>query len=107
MFWLDHHIPELDPTETFKSHMNMYEIAMVVGLVPHLLQSSAYSGGSFTQGCPECGRKVELPDVEFRRNAEILHEDKFLGQMTRRGPSLKRREELEIPSHWPRLLTSR
>jgi hypothetical protein len=42
-----------------------------------------YSGGSFPEGCPECGRKVELPDMEFARNARFLHEDKFLEQMTR------------------------
>jgi hypothetical protein len=36
------------------------------------------SGGSFTEGCPECGRRMEVPDVEFARNAKYLHEDKFL-----------------------------
>jgi rubrerythrin len=41
----------------------------------------AYSGGSFPEGCPECGRKLELPDVEFSRNAKFLQEDKFLQQM--------------------------
>jgi hypothetical protein len=46
-----------------------------------------YSGGSFPEGCPECGRKIELPDVEFARNARFLHENKFLEQMTRCGPS--------------------
>lgn len=45
-----------------------------------------YSRGSFPEGCPECGRKVEVPDVEFARNGQFLHEDKFLEQMTRSGP---------------------
>jgi rRNA maturation protein Nop10 len=40
-----------------------------------------YSGGSFPEGCPECGSKAELPDMEFARNARFLHEDKFLEQM--------------------------
>ena len=48
-----------------------------------------YSGGSFPEGCPECGRKVELPEVEFARNSDFLHEDKFLEQMRRCEPSRK------------------
>ena len=46
-----------------------------------------YSRGSFPEGCPECGKKVELPEVEFARNSDFLHEDKFLEQMRRCGPS--------------------
>ena len=41
MFWLDHRVPESAPTEASKSHSNFYEVAMVVGLVNHLLP--AYS----------------------------------------------------------------
>lgn len=45
MFWFHHRIPELDPTETSTSHVNMHEVALVKGLVHHLLQGSAYSLG--------------------------------------------------------------
>ena len=46
-----------------------------------------FSKGSFPEGCPECGRKAELPDAEFAKNAEFLQEDKFLEQMRRCGLS--------------------
>ena len=40
-----------------------------------------YSSGSFPEGCPECGKRVELPEVEYARSAQFLHEDEFLAMM--------------------------
>ena len=43
MFWLDHNSPELGPTGESQSHVNPHEVAMVAGLVRHLLMRNAYS----------------------------------------------------------------
>jgi hypothetical protein len=60
MFWLDHRVPELDPTETSKSHVNLHEVAMVVGLVHHLLRGSAYSLGDIAVLTPYNGQLAAL-----------------------------------------------
>lgn len=57
----------------------------VLGQLRKCQKGHPYSGGSFPKGCPECGRKAEVPDIEFTRNAKYLHEDTFLEQMTRCG----------------------
>jgi hypothetical protein len=60
IFWLDHRVPELDATETSKSHVNLHEIAMVVGLVHHLLRGSAYSLGEIAVLTPYNGQLAAL-----------------------------------------------
>jgi hypothetical protein len=60
MFWLDHRVPELDPTETSKSHVNPHEVTMVVGLVHHLLRGSAYSLGEIAVLTPYNGQLAAL-----------------------------------------------
>lgn len=53
----------------------------VVGQLRQCEKGHAYSGGSFPEGCPECGRKYELPEEEFTKSAQFLHEDDFLAKM--------------------------
>ena len=60
MFWLDHRTPEMDPTESSKSHVNLHEVAMVVGLVHHLLRGSAYSLGDIAVLTPYNGQLAAL-----------------------------------------------
>ena len=60
MFWLDHRVPELDPAENSKSHVNLHEVAMVAGLVHHLLRGSAYSLGEIAVLTPYNGQLAAL-----------------------------------------------
>ena len=41
----------------------------------------AYSEGSFLVGCPECGKQVEAPEVEYEKAKKFLREDEFLKMM--------------------------
>lgn len=60
MFWFDHRIPELDPTGTSTSNVNMHGVALVKGLVHHLLQGSAYSLGDIAVLIPYNGQLAAL-----------------------------------------------
>lgn len=53
----------------------------VLGQLKTCESGHLYSGGSFAEGCPECGKQVELPEVEYTKSAQFLFEDRFLAQM--------------------------
>lgn len=59
IYWYDHRHPE-DPESTTKSHSNSYEIAMVAGLVQHLVNRSAYSLGEIAILTPYSGQLAKL-----------------------------------------------
>ena len=40
-----------------------------------------FSKGSFPIGCPECGKRVEAPEVEYEKAKAFLKEDEFLKMM--------------------------
>ena len=63
IFWLDHQIPEADPTNDSKSHINMHEVEMVVGLVRYLLTRNTYSMGDITILTPYNGQLAALVDA--------------------------------------------
>ena len=41
MFWIDHRMPEADPSAASKSHINPYEGFMITGKVQYLLRLNA------------------------------------------------------------------
>jgi hypothetical protein len=82
---LDRHPPNLPRMYSDATRLREAWGSHVLGQLRTCQKGHPYSGGSFPKGCPECGRKAEVPDVEFARNAKYLHGDKFLEQMTRCG----------------------
>ncbi|KAK5225217.1 hypothetical protein LTR47_009642 [Exophiala xenobiotica] len=59
MFWWDHRIPEMD-ADDLKSHVNLYEVEMVAGLVNYLLRGGAYDQGDIAILTPYCGQLSKL-----------------------------------------------
>ncbi len=59
MFWWDHRIPEVG-ADDLKSHINLYEVEMVAGLVNYLLRGGAYDQGDIAILTPYCGQLSKL-----------------------------------------------
>ncbi|KAK6364227.1 hypothetical protein LTS17_012398 [Exophiala oligosperma] len=59
MYWWDHRIPELE-ADDLKSHVNLYEVEMVVGLVTYLLRGGAYDQGDIAVLTPYAGQLSKL-----------------------------------------------
>jgi AAA domain len=62
MFWLDHRMPEADPSAASKSHVNPYEVAMATGMVRYLIRGNAYSLGDIAIITPYNGQLAALHD---------------------------------------------
>ncbi|ERF69408.1 hypothetical protein EPUS_05953 [Endocarpon pusillum Z07020] len=62
MFWVDHRMPEAEPSAASKSYTNPYEVAMVTGMVQYLLRLNAYSLGEIAILTPYNGQLAALHD---------------------------------------------
>ena len=60
MFWFDHQVPESDPTEASKSHVNLFEVEMTIGLVNHLIRHGGVSLGEIAVLTPYNGQLAVL-----------------------------------------------
>lgn len=58
-FWWDHRLPELE-ADDLKSHVNLFEVEMVAGLVLYLLGSGAYAQGEIAVLTPYSGQLSKL-----------------------------------------------
>ena len=59
-FWLDHRVPESNPTEQSKSHINEFEADMVLGFATYLVKSNLYAVGEIAVLTPYNGQLVTL-----------------------------------------------
>ena len=60
LFWWDHDVPEREPTEEKKSHVNEHEVQMVTALVQYLITNSGYSSGDIAVLTPYTGQLAAL-----------------------------------------------
>ena len=60
MFWIDHRMPEADPSAASKSHINPYEVEMVTGMIRYLIRAGAYSLGDIAILTPYNGQLAAL-----------------------------------------------
>jgi AAA domain len=61
-FWIDHRMPEGDSSSSSKSHVNHHEVAMVTGMVRHLIRGNAYSLGEIAILTPYNGQLAAIHD---------------------------------------------
>jgi AAA domain len=77
LFWWDHRVPEVAETTITKSHVNQYEVDMVVGLVQYLLKGSAYAQGDIAVITPYSGQLARLHEcLKTTCNVWLNHRDR-------------------------------